>query len=418
MHIVLLGSLAAPHESRQRGLSPGRSGTRRAGLKRRAKQGGRVVRQIFVLWLEHPSAAAVRNRLKTLGLSDRKGRVWSTSALEWIISNPIYVGDVRDGDVVRPGIHEALVTRDVWDAAQRLLPTRTRLAPSTYKRAYPLKGLLRCGRCGVGMKAHWAHGRGGKRYPRYRCEHTFKRDWAGCPIKELRAEPIEKWVLGQLDALRLRPDLLDKTLAAANGASGERVRPLRDKERAVGTRIAEVGIQIENLVNAIVSGGSGFESIRSALLLAERNKQQLASERDALRRQIDQEAGDAIEPTRVRKNLEDFQLLYEAATDDERGELLRLLIKEIVVEPSKENGPERQIAIHFWATVNLPRGGSILRACWLPRGHRFRTDSSRWSENQGLARFVRDREWCPLAFTNSLCVNCVRVSELVNTAEN
>src|SRR5712691_4581685 len=108
-----------------------------ADIHRRVRN---TVRQIFALWLEHPSAAAVRNGLKALGLSDRKGRVWSTSALEWMIANPVYVGDVRDGEIVRPGIHEALVTGEVWDAAQRLLPTRTRLAPSTYKRAYPLKG--------------------------------------------------------------------------------------------------------------------------------------------------------------------------------------------------------------------------------------------------------------------------------------
>jgi hypothetical protein len=55
---------------------------------------------------------------------------------------------------------------------------------------------------------------------------------------------------------------------------------------------------------------------------------------------------------------------------------------------------------------------------WLPRGHRFRTDFSPWSENQALARFVRDREWCPDAITNSLCVNHVRVSRRVNTRES
>ena len=55
---------------------------------------------------------------------------------------------------------------------------------------------------------------------------------------------------------------------------------------------------------------------------------------------------------------------------------------------------------------------------WLPRGHRSRTDFSRGSENQPVARFVRDREWCPDAFTNSLCVNRVRVSRMLNTAES
>ena len=326
----------------------------------------RVVRQIFDLWLEHPSPAEVRNRLEALGIRDRQGRVWSSSVLHYMIQNRTYVGEVRHHDIVRPGLHEALVPREVWDAAQKLLATRTRLAPSTYKRAYPLKGLLRCGRCGVGMKAHWAQGRNKIRHPRYRCERTFKRDWSGCPIKELRAEPIEAWVQGQLDALRLRPELIETILAGVNAASGERVRPLRDKERVIEARMAEVGSQIDNLVGAIASGGSGFQSIRSALLLAERNKEQLATERDALKRQIEREAGEPIDPARVRGNLEDFQLLYGAATDEERGELLRLLIKEIVVEPAEETGPGRKIAIHFWATVNLPRGGSIYRQNWLP----------------------------------------------------
>jgi len=63
------------------------------------------------------------------------------------------------------------------------------------------------------------------------------------------------------------------------------------------------------------------------------------------------------------------------------------------------------------------RNGAAEPEEWLPRGHRFRTDFSRWSENQALARFVRDRKWCPVAITNSLCVNRVRVSQLLNTAE-
>ena len=61
---------------------------------------------------------------------------------------------------------------------------------------------------------------------------------------------------------------------------------------------------------------------------------------------------------------------------------------------------------------------STEREEWFPIGHRFRTDFSPGSENQGLARFVRDREWCPVAITNSLCVNRVRVSQRVNTAES
>src|SRR6267142_5545235 len=55
---------------------------------------------------------------------------------------------------------------------------------------------------------------------------------------------------------------------------------------------------------------------------------------------------------------------------------------------------------------------------WLPIGHRFRTEFSPGSENQAFTRFVRDREWCAVAITNSLCVKRVRESRRVNTTEN
>src|SRR5712691_10812450 len=35
-----------------------------------------------------------------------------------------------------------------------------------------------------------------------------------------------------------------------------------------------------------------------------------------------------------------------------------------------------------------------------------------------LGAVVRDRKWCPVAITNSLCVKSVRVSQLLNTPEN
>jgi hypothetical protein len=46
-------------------------------------------------------------------------------------------------------------------------------------------------------------------------------------------------------------------------------------------------------------------------------------------RQIDALAGAPIDPARVRKLLADFRLLYKVAIEEERAELLRLLIARI-----------------------------------------------------------------------------------------
>jgi hypothetical protein len=55
--------------------------------------------------------------------------------------------------------------------------------------------------------------------------------------------------------------------------------------------------------------------------------------------------------------------------------------------------------------------GRLLR---LPEGQRI---SLRAPRIKHVAPVVRDREWCPDAITNSLCVKCVRVSRAVNTTE-
>src|SRR5438445_7390830 len=82
-----------------------------------------------------------------------------------------------------------------------------------------------------------------------------------------------------------------------------------------------------------------------------------------------------------------------------------------LVEAMKSASPPLTSATTMWNACSTDQGE------WLPIGHRFRAEFSPASENRGLTRFVRDREWCPDATTNSLCINRVWLSMLVNTTE-
>jgi site-specific DNA recombinase len=320
-----------------------------------------VLRQVYELYLAHPSFASVRNRLKALGIHDRRGKVWSAKALEWIIRNPIYVGDVHERGQIRPGVHEALVSRQLWEAAQRTLPTRTRLAESKkYTRIYPLRGLIFCGHCRVAMKAHRATGRGGRLYPRYRCEQTFARAWADCPVKEIRAEAIEEWVTDQLAKVTADEELLKSAIVAANTSASDAAKPLGEKRAALEERLAEVRAKEANLAKAIAAG-SCFEALKGALAAEQSNRHLLETERDGLKRQIDALAGAPIDPARVRKVLGDFRLLYEVATDEERPELLRLLIARIDF-----HGKSGNVVISFRDDVKLSAPVRSYGVKWLP----------------------------------------------------
>jgi hypothetical protein len=50
-------------------------------------------------------------------------------------------------------------------------------------------------------------------------------------------------------------------------------------------------------------------------------------------------------------------------------------------------------------------GSDVTPRKMAPGAHQSRTPFLRWSEKQALARPVRERELCPVAIANSLCVN-------------
>ena len=332
-----------------------------------------VVRQIFALYLEHPSATTVKNRLRALGVKDRRGKWFSNSSVECILANPVYGGFIRgaDGGDPVPGVHQPLVDAETWETTRKTAPTRQR-RETKIDRVFPLVGLLRCGACDALMTLHYVQKRDGQRFPRYRCTTTFHYAWKDCPIREVNADRIEAWVAKQLQTLAVDGPLLDGVIAEVNTAGEARTRPLREEEAAIGRRIEEVRAKVDNLVAAIADGAGAFPSVRAKLTLEERNLRLLDDERAKVRAEIDRLSGEPIDAQRIRRMLADFDALYAVASPTERKELLRLAVRSIVFrgegqEVTMQLTAEANLRSDRTANANLDAGGSILRAVWLRR---------------------------------------------------
>jgi hypothetical protein len=52
------------------------------------------------------------------------GNPFFRGALYELLSNPIYIGEIRHKGVRHPGLHEPIVDREPWDATQLLLRSR------------------------------------------------------------------------------------------------------------------------------------------------------------------------------------------------------------------------------------------------------------------------------------------------------
>ena len=113
-----------------------------------------TVREIFRRYLELGSVRLLMEDLNRRGIRSKVrvakngkrsgGNPFFRGALYELLSNPIYIGEIRHKGVRHPGLHQPIVDRELWDATQLLLrshavgpaPRATKSAPS------PLTGKL------------------------------------------------------------------------------------------------------------------------------------------------------------------------------------------------------------------------------------------------------------------------------------
>ena len=94
----------------------------------------KTVRHIYERYLELLSVRLLKKDLDRRGIvsaakSSRKGSIrggksFSRGALYSLLSNPIYVGEIRHKNERHPGQHEAIVSRELWDRVQQQLRNR------------------------------------------------------------------------------------------------------------------------------------------------------------------------------------------------------------------------------------------------------------------------------------------------------
>ena len=106
-----------------------------------------------------------------------------------------------------------IVPDDVFQAAQHVSRDNTQWSP---RRAEPgqwlLRGLLRCGTCGVGVNCHKMRGRNGTFHRCYYCRNHDPLRAGGehrrCPERNIRADALDAFVFDQVRQALLRPQVL------------------------------------------------------------------------------------------------------------------------------------------------------------------------------------------------------------------
>lgn len=246
-------------------------------------------------------------------LTQKSGRMWTTSAARRIFANRTYLGESSLGDHVKADTHPALTTRAVWEAAQHGALSR-RAAE-----AFPLSKLAVCGTCGAPMVA----GRAGKGVRTYRCSHTLTQ-YAGerCPRgAHILAASLEEFVREQVRDAIGRPDLVVGETDSLALAATENTLDLAEME---------LDAFASDLTLRRALGARYHEHAQARVAAVERA-------REAYRAQ-------------AKRSLAPMALPLPTMLDGppgEFGELLRSMLVSVVVQPGRGRVAERVTVVPF-----------------------------------------------------------------------
>jgi hypothetical protein len=174
------------------------------------------VRGIFVLFLER---GALVQTLDELRRRDWKLKSWTTRkgishegkffdrpGLVRLLTNVLYIGEVRHHGKLYPGEQQAIVDKGTWKKVNALLEGRRRGSESGSGSQEPsiLKGLLECGVCGASMVPGYGNNHG-RKYPYYTCLSLQKRGAKACPGQTVVTSRIERVIVDRLYELAQDP---------------------------------------------------------------------------------------------------------------------------------------------------------------------------------------------------------------------
>lgn len=143
----------------------------------------RRVRAIFRMAAERKSPREIATIINRRGWRTKErvsksgnrtgGGRWTARQILDTLSNPVYIGMIRDGGNTRPGSHTAIVPPSRFQEVATIIASRRTRAPGRKKPRAPwlLQGLLKCGQCGRAMSPSRS-GHGNIIYRYYRCRSS------------------------------------------------------------------------------------------------------------------------------------------------------------------------------------------------------------------------------------------------------
>lgn len=222
-----------------------------------------IVMKIFEMSADGYTAKEIYDYLRQKQIRRPNGKEIAYNSVLHILKNRTYIGEYNHSGVFREDGVPAIVTKEMFEAAQENLQKHS-FAPAAHNEEndYLLTTHLYCGKCGALMTAYSGTSEVGKVYRYYSCNQARKHK---CDKKKISKEKIENFVVYktmeflQSDAIINRLSMLLFELQYKENT----LLPRLDKQ------LADVEKQINNIITAIQKGVASVRYLKDIYDLEE-----------------------------------------------------------------------------------------------------------------------------------------------------
>ncbi|MCK9857592.1 recombinase family protein [Paenibacillus sp. ATY16] len=216
-----------------------------------------LVQSIFEQYRSGKGFKAITNHLNSAGYRTKRNRTFSITAVRGILTNINYIGQIQYtvhekfigklGDYAKQGvrgIHEPIISIDLWNEVQALLNKRSRPPTKQIIRHYPLAGLLKCPVCGHSMvpwhkkairkrgTVHLSH--------YYVCGRYSNKGSTACKANAVPASPVENETLSRFQHLLTNKLLLNEVVTRINRRNIEAEAPLHKEQAQISVSLKQL----------------------------------------------------------------------------------------------------------------------------------------------------------------------------------
>jgi len=261
----------------------------------------------------------------------------------------------------------ALVTEETWEKAQQVLRDNQLEAMKNSKRQYLLRGLIKCGCCGLTYHGTAYSGPGGKPKAYYVCggKTAYRGPLEGrCTSKNVPQDWIEDmvWQLC-VDFINNPGDAL-KELAASMDQRKSQKKALTAEMEMVKHAAQEKEVDKQSILELFRKRIIGSADVELQLQQIAREKASLEQRARDLQKQIDTEDGLSQQFDTAEELLADLKAkLEDEHTFDVRRAIVRTLVSEIIIDtkPGDNGRPRASVTARFTfskVVTRTPRGSS------------------------------------------------------------